>query len=326
MENKTVVVPIPEVNYQETDITIRKILLTPQLAEALLQRNIKNNRKISESNVKKILADLKSDKWNPNNGNCITFDTLGRLVDGQHRLTAILRYGKTVTAHIMQGITPEGFITIDTGRKRNAMDMLKIEGFSYIREIPSMILRSEALLKGKYRLNEDFTNSQILELAKENKSDFEHACSRSCTFYSQNRDMNKTEYSALYRVFKKISYDDAETFFKGVATGINLDEESPMYILRKFLKQERDKAVSNSGRPLNSRARFGKTISAWNSWRTGEEIKRIKWREIDQFPLINGLDITEEVVQLQPLVVGEQIDMDRAILEQQLKKDDETND
>jgi hypothetical protein len=58
----------------------------------------------------------------------IAFDTNGVLVDGQHRLAAIVEADLPVELTVFTEVGQGAFDVLDTGKRRNAADILAIEG------------------------------------------------------------------------------------------------------------------------------------------------------------------------------------------------------
>ncbi|WP_257264502.1 ParB/RepB/Spo0J family partition protein [Endozoicomonas sp. ONNA2] len=95
-----------------------RLLMTPEMAENILEERNGRNRKISKELVRRISRDIKNDRW-IFNGQPIIFDDEGHLIDGQHRLTAIARSGKAVETLVVSGIEDKkAFHTIDHGKPR----------------------------------------------------------------------------------------------------------------------------------------------------------------------------------------------------------------
>jgi len=72
--------------------------VTPKMALRWLSCN-PHNRRISEERVAKLCEKIRLGEWSPNPP-VEVFDT-GRLWNGQHRLTAIVKTGKTVPLRIV---------------------------------------------------------------------------------------------------------------------------------------------------------------------------------------------------------------------------------
>lgn len=100
--------------------------VTPEIAFEWLKSNFKNNRRIDKRTVKQYAG---FSPWFAC-ANTIKFDTHGRLIDGQHRLTAIVESGVAQFCDVLYNAPPELALVIDTGRQRTLSQMLTIAGFS----------------------------------------------------------------------------------------------------------------------------------------------------------------------------------------------------
>ena len=75
-------------------ITTEIVTLTPALAAEWLNSNT-CNRPLSTLRASRYARDMKAGDWRFN-GETISFTADGRLVDGQHRLTAVVESGVTI--------------------------------------------------------------------------------------------------------------------------------------------------------------------------------------------------------------------------------------
>lgn len=100
--------------------------VTPQLAQAWL-KTAHRNRSLSTARVKALASAIRRGLWTVN-GQTIVLCHEGRLLDGQHRLSAVVEAGIAIQTMVVRGIDPEAFGSIDQGRKRLASDVLSIEG------------------------------------------------------------------------------------------------------------------------------------------------------------------------------------------------------
>ncbi len=92
--------------------------ITPEIAASYLQCNSERQRKISRNTVEKYANDLLNGRWRTNGGP-IRFDWDGNLIDGQHRLTAVVETGVSITEFVIWNLDPKAFETIDQGRVRS---------------------------------------------------------------------------------------------------------------------------------------------------------------------------------------------------------------
>lgn len=101
-------------------------IITPELAAKYLEKNI-SNRRIRQADVDMLARDIKTGNW------CIThqgiaFNDAGNLIDGQHRLTAIVQAGIPVKMMVTRGLSEFSVIGVDRGIKRTVNDNLAITG------------------------------------------------------------------------------------------------------------------------------------------------------------------------------------------------------
>lgn len=104
---------------------VRIELITPEAAKAYLQNNM-INRNINEKRVAAYADDMKKGEWQLN-GEAIRFNENGELIDGQHRLSAIVKANIPVQMVVMYEI--DNSVSIyDRGRIRSVTDSLLIDG------------------------------------------------------------------------------------------------------------------------------------------------------------------------------------------------------
>lgn len=98
-------------------VTSNLVLVTPQMAKKWLEKNTNNIRPTIASNVETFMRLLREGTFKITHQG-IAFDEKGVLVDGQHRLTAILRTGISTYLQVTHGLTTmQG---IDEGCRRTA--------------------------------------------------------------------------------------------------------------------------------------------------------------------------------------------------------------
>lgn len=103
---------------------VKTVLISPDIAAKWLKTSNGNprwpsgNRIVDKSRVKIIAEDIKNGRWVPSN-NSIAFDSNGNLVDGHHRLSAIVLSGKSVLSIVVRGIEDEALLHVDENRSRS---------------------------------------------------------------------------------------------------------------------------------------------------------------------------------------------------------------
>lgn len=103
------------------------VTLTPELAAGLLEHN-GLNRPLSDVHVQRIANQIKTGKWQFN-GDTIKVADTGDILDGQHRLWAVIEAKKPVETIVVYGVKSTAFSTIDTLRRpRSGADVLALNG------------------------------------------------------------------------------------------------------------------------------------------------------------------------------------------------------
>jgi hypothetical protein len=103
------------------------ITLTPEMAVELLEKNTLN-RPLSDQHVARIALQIEQDKWRFN-GDTIKIADTNDVLDGQHRLWAVVEAKKPIRTIIVYGIERDAFATIDTLRKpRSLADTVALAG------------------------------------------------------------------------------------------------------------------------------------------------------------------------------------------------------
>lgn len=150
-----------------------KTTITPEMASNFLSRT-RINRPISRRFVDLYISDIKEDRW-VENGLPIIFNEFGELIDGQHRLTAIVKSGISQNCWIWTGRPNDLIRVLDIGKPRSAVDIGKISGIQvshrYVACVNSLILPS-------YKKN-NFSKTKCLEILQGIEYAIKFACDSS---------------------------------------------------------------------------------------------------------------------------------------------------
>jgi len=100
-------------------------LVTPEMAAKWLEKN-KSNRPLRQNVVASYAAQIRAGQWRlTHQGVCL--DCRENLIDGQHRLTAIVQTDIAILMQVSRMTTEESALALplDVGAKRNYSDILK---------------------------------------------------------------------------------------------------------------------------------------------------------------------------------------------------------
>lgn len=106
--------------------------ITPFMARDILENDNNTNRAIKPATVDQYARAMIQGDWKISES-IIAFDDKGNLVNGQHRLAAIVKSKTTQHFFVARGIPHDMVATFDQGRNRTASDTLKFIGLDYPR-------------------------------------------------------------------------------------------------------------------------------------------------------------------------------------------------
>ncbi len=270
--------------YDWDSITGRVETITPDVAKEMLGVNT-NNRNVSRTQVELFARTMAQKAWKMN-GEAIKFSNTGRLLDGQHRLLACVESGVPFRTLVIRGLPEDTQETMDAGKGRTMANVLELKGRNNAKQLSTVarsIYLSEQLgVEAACVNNMSPTRNELLTFI-ESTPQLEDTLRQASTFYTKSNHLMSISMAALlYWTFNEIDGEACERFFDMLATGANLNEGSPILVLRNTLF-DINKRGAHSDRPTRRRI-VGITIKAWNKWREGVTVKLLKFSPNEQFP------------------------------------------
>lgn len=254
----------------QPDVSVE--LITPEKALEYLGANA-HNRTLRIRQVAAYADDLRNGRWTFN-GDPIRFDLNGELIDGQHRLHAIIEAAMPVQMIVLRGLRREQMDSIDTGLKRSFADVLKLRGEKNVAQLATVV-RAVAVWKQTGTIYHSNISTPALLEELERTPEM-----RECVglLGKANRGARLSYIAGGYCWwrFQKIDAESAEFFFERLSSDEGHYKGQPLYALRRALLQnESGDPLSRALHPVTQAAI---TIKAWNKWRTGETCSILKYR------------------------------------------------
>jgi hypothetical protein len=226
-------------------IKIEVKTITPQIATEYLGKNFADNRNVRNTVVSQYAEDMANDRWTQN-AEPIKFDQYGNLVDGQHRLQAVIKSGKSVDFFVATGLPAESTTNLDIGAKRKAADALKIAGIGvYQSAQASLAKRILAFEAGKMALlgesavaNVIVTHAQVIDYVTQN--DLSGFCHEGLSLYDKqiSRILGPTDWIFLCWYLPKKSKEKYWNFLSKLSTLEDVPAISPVRLLFKRLQSK----------------------------------------------------------------------------------------
>ena len=124
----------------------------------LLKKN-EQNRRLNKRRVNNFATLMSQGLWEEDNGETLTIDKEGNLLDGQHRLTAMVKSGESLYFWVARGAEPEVKNTIDTGKARSVTDIFALNGEKSYSEKSTLAKYADAWIRHFFHHNTGFSVS-----------------------------------------------------------------------------------------------------------------------------------------------------------------------
>jgi hypothetical protein len=253
-------IPSPQFSVEDVD---------PVLAQTWLNSNTRN-RSLRPRRVAALAKDMTNGDFLLT-GEAIKFAVDGTLLDGQHRLAAIVESGVTVTLAVIRGLEPITQDVMDTGAARSAGDQLKLAGHSNTTALAALArwvtLWDEGLISsGDWKVYA-ITHSEIKRAIEQDPT---LAQSVSIAKRFRGIDMPNAAISTSYHLCRRVDEDGAFEFFSRAADGVSLPPGSPILAMRNRFSELRRNRTH-----LTVPIYLSLTLRAWNAWRQGRTMASI---------------------------------------------------
>ena len=210
--------------------------ITPALARKYLSK-MPVNRNINQDRVYEYSTIIKEGNW-MQSGQSVVFDWDGNLLDGQHRLEGCIFAGKIITTVVVEGVDPRSILVIDTGQTRSASQILKMQGESYSNDLSAVTGFMHAFeqhqSKAKYKSRIPiWIRLDILDRHPDIRVSVKFM--KSCFWVTRHSASTAVSCGIHYLASQKHGIEKAGEFMMLLNSGTNLDDDSPVFMLREFL-------------------------------------------------------------------------------------------
>ncbi len=274
---------------QPTKPTMRIEQVTPELADKYLG-TMTQNRVLRDNRVMQWVTIITEGEWKLTN-DAISFDTNGHLLNGQHRLAAIVVAEITVPLLVLRGVPADVQDVMDSGLTRKLSDALTLRGetdtfvkASALRWIARLdyIEAEDGATVNYYRNNSGPSVSQLLHLFDRQAEAIAEVVP---TFRRAKAALGlPTGVIAVMVRQRALDPEDFEAFWAGAVDGIGLESGDARLGLRNYLL-----TPARGGVRRRDFLQLAYVIKAWNHWRDGNPVYNLKWNfggaHSERFPI-----------------------------------------
>lgn len=252
-------------------VSVRRI--DPDHARHLLTFNT-HNRPISPARVRELTEQMRRGEWQAN-GDSIRLSRTNKLLDGQHRLHAIVASGTSHELVLVYDLDDEVFDTIDIGAKRKTSELVALHGHKNASTLSTVVRKFLTWQATGHPFSaapeKRPSNVQILAEAEQNLL-LHRAASFSAGTSWLRRNLSPSETGFCYAAFATVDEDAANTFLRMMEAP---SEATPavVHLLRDQLMETRA-----STRRMTAQHRVALTFKTWRLWRANKSVKFLRIR------------------------------------------------
>jgi len=303
------------------NVTTLIVDVTPDLARTWMANKYHKQRHLRTSKVTAYANMMKEGKWYFD-GMPIRFDVNDDMIDGQHRLQALIEAGITLPFLVVSGLQTYTFLVMDSGIKRDARDVCFIAGYDTTKNVLSRFARLVVASNyGEYDYSvalQGITKKVHLEdvnYVLTGEEVYWDSSDKPVYFMPHKKGIlpllppiaeifNTSTYGTIKSWFgagdsaflywylflvaslgigPTLGEEEVKDFFFKVEEGAGLDPGSPILKLRKKLSE--DKLLE----PKLRRNRITKAaffIKTWNAHREGKTMKNFRFGSEELFPAV----------------------------------------
>lgn len=262
----------PQITMDQISIEI----IDAEIAFQMLNGNT-HNRNLRDRVVSAYSRDMDADEW-INNGDPIRFAKDGTLLDGQHRLFAVIESNEPIEAVVIRGLPPRAQETMDGGAKRTFPDLLKLRGESQWVALSSIVravnLWERGARGGIGVGNYTPTNSELFVTL--DKYPWLRDVAIESGPISTGCKLPRSITGLCWWLFFEIDPEDCRDFFERLRTGVVREGQESMKLGHPVIELRR--ILADKNREETPGTWTALTIKAWNKYRDGEPVKSLKFR------------------------------------------------
>lgn len=257
-------------------VDIKRVTVSSRMAQHWLDKYEGPNRRLSEHRVLQYQSDMESGRWHFD-GMPIRISQEGKLLDGQHRLTALANCvpEREIEFVVIRGLDPDSQLVMDQGGARTAGQQLSLKGVRDPNVVAAMVKlyldwTRERLWRSNTRAST--TKPEAIDWSLHNGEKIEKV------FETDFRRVDAPTSVVGSFALATVQFAPARTFkfLHQLATGTGYGEGDPILALDRRLR-----AIRKANVKMTQREYLGYFIRAWNAWVSGNKLSKLQLGKLD---------------------------------------------
>ena len=265
---------------EKQQLTTKVETISPNTAMMYL-KDAGKNRKLSEKKVQDYAKQMTDGEW-VLNGEPIIFGKSGNLIDGQHRLRAVIYANATVQMLVVRGVNDEYFDSIDSGKSRTLFDVFSCNNVANASIVSAVVKKYNIICSNhKSCFFRDYSKltpcrKVLLETYNHRAEVFDYAATFGANLYAKKRLASPANIGAIYAylmLVKEHEQEKIEEFFLFLFG----NKEAAAIPAYSAALEVRNRIISAalSGKKFEPKTLQNMFAVAWNSFIEGKEVKKL---------------------------------------------------
>lgn len=219
-----------------------KMLVTPEVAASLLEKVPEYQRRASSAFVDMYASDMENGRWNEALGCRIIIGKNGELMDGQHRMMAIVKSGKSYMFDVLEGLDESEFTKIDQGKTRTAGDFASRKFKNYVTLVA--VARTKLFISKNLRFSSVYkragkaSNKELFDFIENNYEELQQLAQKIKKFERLCGKQKASEYTLVYSVCENLFCQKAVEFFDTLSSENAFDDPRCSKAIAKIASSE----------------------------------------------------------------------------------------
>lgn len=270
-----------------TGFSTRTENITPKKAEKYLEKCTARQRRVSGHRVRYYANMIARGEFR-HTAQGIVFDSNGHLIDGQHRLHAVIKADSPVKMQVTRGEKPDNYDVYDDVGARSVADRTQLHSHEFVRTLLTRVINRMVQVHFGYK--NKIINAYYYDTYEQHKEQMDAVCESICPHRA--RIFKDPSFLLAMVEYFVINQEMAEIMLEEVIEGDNLDKYSPSKVLRDYLMLQsgltRERKDSHDDT-------YAKVVAACRAHQRGKDLpalKKSKWSD-GAFESVGWVDIRD---------------------------------
>ncbi len=257
--------------------------ITPATASKYLATNIGHQRNVTMTHVLHLRQQMERGQWMMT-GEPIIFDGHGMLVDGQHRLRALVAAKVSLDFMVVRGVSTGSFMAMNRGKSRTSGNVFTIHGVKNANNIAACVggvlnyrrameVQGRGGARGSLNSYIRPSTATMIEEYDAHAGMYDASIAIGALCKRMAPTSIASTVAAICLIDAKHDADKVWSFWRSVASGANLPDGSPILYLRNRYTEN-----ATSKQKMPSSLLMSLTIKCWNLHVSGRTCTLIRIR------------------------------------------------